>query len=93
MSEVLLHFGAILDLKKFLSMVWGLQAGALPVFIVDGNPPPEKLQVRMERFSRLRNAPMPFPDSQGTSTAELHSRHGAFQKSIDECVVGAPSMY
>ena len=74
-----------------LIVMFGLQGGALPVFVVDGTPPPEKLRVRMERFGRMFNPPISLPFSQVDISADEPdiARNSAFQRSIDECVVGA----
>lgn len=78
-------------IANVLIVMFGLQGGALPVFVVDGNPPPEKLGVRMERFGRMFNPPISLPFSQVDISADEPdiARNSAFQQSIDECVVGA----
>jgi hypothetical protein len=78
-----------------------LQVGALPVFIVDGSAPPEKLQARIKRFNRMMHiqpvllpspalpqSPLPPAAESFPSSPELKNLGtGAFQQSIDECVV------
>jgi hypothetical protein len=78
-----------------------LQVGALPVFIVDGSAPPEKLQARIKRFNRMMHiqpvllplpalpqSPLPPAAESFPSSPELKNfGTGAFQQSIDECVV------
>lgn len=80
-----------MSIANVLIVMIGLQGGALPVFVVDGNPPPEKLRVRMERFGRMFNPPISLPFSQVDISADEPdiARNSAFQQSIDECVVGA----
>ncbi len=78
-----------------------LQVGALPVFIVDGSAPPEKLQARIKRFNRMMHiqpvlppapappqSPLPPAAESFPSSPELKNiGTSAFQQSIDECVV------
>lgn len=64
-----------------------LQAGVLPVFVVDGTFPPEKLAVRMERLTLMSTSNiLPNPQEFVTGESNIACNNG-FQRRIDECVV------
>uniref|UniRef100_A0A7I4ACV3 Flap endonuclease GEN-like 1 n=1 Tax=Physcomitrium patens TaxID=3218 RepID=A0A7I4ACV3_PHYPA len=62
------------------------RAGVLPVFVVDGTFPPEKLAVRMERLTLMSTSNiLPNPQEFVTGESNIACNNG-FQRRIDECV-------
>ncbi|KAJ7198934.1 hypothetical protein O6H91_Y499300 [Diphasiastrum complanatum] len=64
------------------------RVGALPVFVVDGTPPPLKLRARLDRFSRFSGFCISLPSEDMSSSKTTHSRNDMFTNNIEECVVG-----
>ncbi|KAG6551337.1 hypothetical protein Mapa_007123 [Marchantia paleacea] len=63
------------------------KVGALPVFVVDGEPPSLKQGVRMKRFKRFASL-CPSPPSRSPATKESSiTRNGGFSANVEECVV------
>jgi hypothetical protein len=61
-----------------------MQIGVFPVFVADGDPPPLKLQVRLDRFSRISGIHLNSLDGGADNNRGRNSR---FMENIKECVV------
>ena len=61
-----------------------MQIGAYPVFVADGDPPPLKLQVRLDRFRRISGIQL---DSSAGGADSSRARNNHFLENIEECVV------
>lgn len=57
--------------------------GSFPVFVADGDPPPLKLQVRVDRFSRISGLPS---NNVAEGTDQSTARNRLFTENIEECV-------
>ncbi|KAH7301809.1 hypothetical protein KP509_23G044300 [Ceratopteris richardii] len=62
-----------------------VKVGASPVFVVDGEPPPLKWAVRLNRFSRISGVPLSSSIGEADCNAQP-SRNNHFKCSVDECV-------
>ena len=70
-----------------------LQMGALPVFVVDGEPSPLKSQARAARFFRgsgMDLAALPSTEADSSAAAApVKRRNAAFTRCVEECVVSS----
>ncbi|KAL2635328.1 hypothetical protein R1flu_006807 [Riccia fluitans] len=62
------------------------KVGALPVFVVDGEPPALKHGVRMKRFKRFADMDTSLLSEFLTSEETCGSRNGMFEENVEECV-------
>ncbi|BBN04400.1 holliday junction resolvase GEN1/YEN1 [Marchantia polymorpha subsp. ruderalis] len=63
------------------------KVGALPVFVVDGEPPALKQGVRMKRFKRFSSLCPPSPPHSPATTESVSTRNGSFSANVEECVI------
>eukprot|EP00249_Psilotum_nudum_P036985 c920_g1_i1 orf=520-2589(-) len=60
--------------------------GAFPVFVVDGEAPPQKLQARLERFSRMSGISLSIAVEEASLVGHNATRNIVFTQNIEECV-------